>query len=49
VDAESFEPAPRVNRACYVLLAVFVGKTRLIDNLYVERKSPGSDRLVFHL
>jgi len=49
VDAESFEPAPRVNRACYVLLAVFVGKTRLIDNLYVERKPPGSDRLVFHL
>ena len=49
VDAESLEPAPRVNRACYVLLAVFVGKTRLIDNLYVERKSPGSDRLVFHL
>ena len=49
VDAESFEPAPRVNRTCYVLLAVFVGKTRLIDNLYVERQSPGSDRLVFHL
>lgn len=49
VDAESFEPTPRVNRACYVLLAVFIGKTRLIDNLYVEPKSPGSDELVFHL
>ena len=49
VDAESFEPVPRVNRACYVLLAVFIGKTRLIDNLYVEPKSPGSDELVFHL
>ena len=49
VDAESFEPAVRVSKACYVLLAVFIGKTRLIDNLYVEPKSPGSDELVFHL
>lgn len=49
VDAESFEPVARVNKACYVLLAVFFGKTRLIDNLFVEPKSPGSDELVFHL
>jgi pantoate--beta-alanine ligase len=49
VDAESFEPAVRVRGACYVLLAVFIGKTRLIDNLYVEPKSPDSDMLVFHL
>ena len=49
VDEETFEPVARVNRACYVLLAVFIGKTRLIDNLYVEPKSPGSDELVFHL
>lgn len=49
VDAHSFEPVVRVSKACYVLLAVFVGKTRLIDNLYVEPKSPGSDELVFHL
>ncbi len=49
VDSESFEPVVRVTRACYVLLAVFIGKTRLIDNLYVEPKSPGSDELVFHL
>jgi pantoate--beta-alanine ligase len=49
VDAESFEPVVHVNKACYVLLAVFVGKTRLIDNLYVEAQSPGSDDLVFHL
>jgi pantothenate synthetase len=49
VDAESFEPAVRISKACYVLLAVFIGKTRLIDNLYVEPKSPGSDELVFHL
>lgn len=49
VDAESFEPLVRVNKACYVLLAVFFGKTRLIDNLYIEPKSPSSDDLVFHL
>jgi len=30
------------------VLAVFIGKTRLIDNLYVEPKSSDSDELVFH-
>jgi len=49
VDAESFEPVVRVNKTCYVLLAVFIGKTRLIDNLLVEEKSSDSDDLVFHL
>ncbi len=48
VDAELFDPIVRVNKPCYVLLAVFIGKTRLIDNLYIEPKSPGSDELVFH-
>jgi pantoate--beta-alanine ligase len=48
-DAQSFEPVVRVSKACYVLLAVFIGKTRLIDNLYVEPKFPGSDELVFHV
>ncbi len=48
VDTESFEPVARVNKPCYVLLAVFIGKTRLIDNLYVEPKSPDSEDLVFH-
>jgi len=38
----------RVNKPCYVLLAVFIGKTRLIDNLYVEPKSSDSEELVFH-
>jgi len=37
-----------VSKPCYVLLAVFVGKTRLIDNLYIEPKSFDSDELVFH-
>ena len=49
VDAETFEPVVRVSRACYVLLAVFIGKTRLIDNLYLEPKAPESDEFMFHL
>ncbi len=49
VDAESFEPVLRVSKPSYVLLAVFFGKTRMIDNLLIEPKTPGSDELVFHL
>jgi len=48
VDAETFEPVVRVKRPCFVLLAVFIGKTRLIDNLYVEPKSPDAEELGFH-
>jgi pantoate--beta-alanine ligase len=48
VDAESFEPIARVSKPCYILLAVFIGNTRLIDNLYVETKSPDSEELAFH-
>ena len=48
VDAELFEPVVRVNKSCYVLLAVFIGKTRLIDNLYIEPKASGSDELEIH-
>jgi pantoate--beta-alanine ligase len=45
VDAESFEPVTRISRACYVLLAVFVGKTRLIDNLYIEPRASDAEEL----
>jgi pantoate--beta-alanine ligase len=48
VDAENFEPVTRISRACYVLVAAFVGKTRLIDNLYVE-SVPASDDLIAYL
>jgi len=48
VDAETFEPVVRVSKPCYVLLAVFIGKTRLIDNLYIEPNSSNSEELVFH-
>lgn len=36
VDAETFEPVVRVGRRSYAVLAVFIGKTRLIDNLLIE-------------
>jgi pantoate--beta-alanine ligase len=36
VDAETFEPVLRLRRTCLALLAVFVGSTRLIDNMLVE-------------
>jgi pantoate--beta-alanine ligase len=48
VDAETFEPVVRVSKPSYILLAVFIGKTRLIDNLYIEPKSSESDELVVH-
>jgi pantoate--beta-alanine ligase len=48
VDAGSFEPVVRVSKPSYILLAVFIGKTRLIDNLYIEPKSSDSDELVVH-
>jgi pantoate--beta-alanine ligase len=48
VNAESFEPVVRVSKPAYVVLAVFIGKTRLIDNLYVEPKSLDSEDLVFY-
>jgi len=49
VDANTFEPVIQVRRPCYALLAVFIGKTRLIDNLLVEPEPSDSDELVTHL
>lgn len=36
VDADTLEPVTQLRRSCLVLLAVFVGTTRLIDNLLIE-------------
>jgi pantoate--beta-alanine ligase len=36
VDADRFEPVATLAGACYVLLAVSIGSTRLIDNLLVS-------------
>jgi len=41
VDAGCFEPVVRLKRSCYLLLAVFIGTTRLIDNLFVEESEEG--------
>jgi len=49
VSTDTFEPVVRVARPCYAVLAVFIGKTRLIDNLLIEPSPPGSDDLIFHL
>ena len=48
-DAELFEKVTQVRRTCYVLLAVFVGKTRLIDNLFIEPAGPQTEEFIFHL
>jgi pantoate--beta-alanine ligase len=49
VDADTFEPVTRISRPTYILLAAFLGKTRLIDNLYFEPSSSNPDAFDFHL
>jgi pantoate--beta-alanine ligase len=49
VETHTFEPVVRIRGNCYVLLAVRIGKTRLIDNLFVEAAGPDSQELLFHL
>lgn len=49
VSADTFEPVVRVARPCCAVLAVSIGKTRLIDNLFIEPASPGSDEFLFQL
>lgn len=36
VDAETFEPTIRLGKRAYALLAVYIGRTRLIDNMLIE-------------
>jgi len=49
VSADTFEPVVRVARPCYAVLAVFLGKTRLIDNLFIEPAPAGAEEFVFQL
>jgi len=43
-DASSFEPVIQIGaKPAYILLAVFIGKTRLIDNLLVELNTDSSE------
>jgi len=46
VDAETFEPVVRIARPCYLLLAVFLGRTRLIDNMLVTSSASDRDELL---
>jgi pantoate--beta-alanine ligase len=41
VDAQTFEPVVQLGRRSYAVLAVQVGKTRLIDNLLMESDGNG--------
>jgi pantoate--beta-alanine ligase len=49
VSADTFEPVVRVARPSYAVLAVHIGKTRLIDNLLIEPVAQGSEEFLFHL
>ncbi|MGC1619022.1 MAG: pantoate--beta-alanine ligase [Candidatus Acidiferrum sp.] len=49
VNADTFESVVRVARPCYAVLAVFIGRTRLIDNLLIEPVVSGSEELLFQL
>ena len=49
VDAGTFEPVLRVRRSCYALVAAYIGKTRLIDNLLIEAPSQDAEEFTFQL
>ena len=49
VDEQSFAPVVRVARPCYALLAVYLGKTRLIDNMLIAPAKDDAHELVFQL
>jgi pantoate--beta-alanine ligase len=49
VDADTFDPITRISKPTYILLAATIGKTRLIDNLFIEPNPRSSDTFTFHL
>jgi len=49
VDEQSFAPVVRVARPCYALLAVYLGKTRLIDNMLIAPAKDAAHELAFQL
>ncbi len=50
VDAETFQPIAQLNRSAYALLAVNIGKTRLLDNMRIDfNDATGSNEPVLEL
>jgi pantoate--beta-alanine ligase len=49
VDGVSFDPVSRVTRAGYILLAAYLGKTRLIDNLVFVPRHGAVEAIEFEL
>ena len=49
VNADSFEPIAHIAESSYILLAAYLGKTRLIDNLLIEPQGHDSASLALHL
>ena len=49
VSADNFEPVVHVSRPSYVLMAAYLGQTRLIDNLYIEPARADASELRFQL
>jgi pantoate--beta-alanine ligase len=49
VDEQSFELVVRVARPCYALLAVYLGQTRLIDNMLIAPATDDAHELTFDL
>lgn len=49
VDADTFEPVTRLRGNCFALLAVFIGSTRLIDNLAIHQSDLAAELLNPHI
>jgi pantoate--beta-alanine ligase len=49
VDAQTFEPVIRVRPSSFALIAAYIGKTRLIDNLLIEASVADPDKLSLQL
>jgi len=41
VDTDSLEPIEEVSKECLIVLAVFVGRVRLIDNMWIHNSATG--------
>jgi pantoate--beta-alanine ligase len=49
VDAETFESVTRVGRASYALVTAYLGKTRLLDNMWIAPVGGDAEELLVEL